>query len=344
MDTDAAQTAMTVRPYEDRDAVAWNALVARAPGANFLHGRRFLAYHGARFQDASLVIERDGEMIAVLPAALDPQDAAHVISHPGATYGGLVAPRFSASDVVAALLAIAQHYRDAGLTRLTYKTVPLHLTVVPSQADRYALWRLGAALLRRDLWSVVWTHEDGETTTRLRRQLRIAERHALTAFEANDAEDYRRYHALLSANLDERHGVKPVHTVAELVDLRARLGDAVSLWLVTAAAEPETLLAGVWLFRFGKTAWHTQYIASSPEGREKRAMHFLLQHLLSAARAGGIAALSYGAVTEQDGLVLNPGLERFKVEFGGGLVIHDFFTLSLTQDWPQISIGQMDVD
>ena len=323
-----------IRAYQDRDAAAWDDLVDRAPAGNFLHSRRFLAYHGDRFRDASLIVEHGGEIIAVLPAAIDPQDSSHVISHPGATYGGLIAPGFPASSVVAALLAIARYYRSEGLVRLTYKTVPLHFTAIPSQADRYALWRLGATVTRRDLWSVVWTHEGGETTPRLRRQLRFADRHDLTVFETNNAEDYHRYHNLLSANLDERHDVKPVHNVTELIDLRARLGDSVSLWLVTANDMRDMPLAGVWLFRFGQVAWHTQYIASSPEGRDKRAMHLLLQHLLSSARAAGVAALSYGAVTEQDGHVINPGLERFKVEFGGGLVIHDFLTLSLENDWP----------
>jgi hypothetical protein len=233
------------------------------------------------------------------------------------------------------LLALARHYRAEGVARLTYKTVPLHLTTIPSQGDRYALWRLGATMTRRDLWSVVWTHEDVEITSHLRRQLRIADRHDLTVSEVNGPEDYRRYHRMLSANLDERHGIKPVHTAAELIDLRARLGDAVSLWIVAANGQHDVPLAGIWLFRFGQVAWHTQYTASSPEGREKRAMHFLMQHLLTLARAEGIAALSYGALTEQEGLVINPGLERFKAEFGGGLLIHDFFTLPLEPDWPR---------
>ncbi len=335
---------MKIRPYEDRDATAWDALIDQAPGANFLHSRRFLAYHGARFRDASLIVENDGEISAVFPAALDPQDSGHVVSHPGATYGGLIAPGFSASDVVAALLAIARYYRAKELTRLTYKTVPLHLTAIPSQADRYALWRLGAAVARRDLWSVVWTHESGTTTPRLGRQLRIAERHGLVAHETNGAEDYRGYHRLLSDNLEERHGVRPVHSAAQMIDLRARLGDSVGLWIVTAPDAPDVPLAGVWLFRFGRTAWHTQYIASSPEGRDKRAMHLLLQHLLTAARDQDVAALSYGAVTEQDGRVINPGLEQFKVEFGGGLVIHDFITLPLAADWPEALAERHDDD
>lgn len=332
---------MNLRPFEPQDAEPWDALVDAAPGATFLHARRFLAYHGARFRDASLVLETGGRVVAVFPAAVDPGDPSHVVSHPGATYGGLVAPGFSASETVGALEAIAAHYRAAGFSRLTYKTVPLHLTALPSQADRYALWRLGADVTRRDLWSVVWTDpkdghlgDPGDGRARRRRERharrsRAAERSELEIFEDASDEAYGRFHALLSENLQERHGVQPVHTVSEMIDLRDRLGDSVRLGFVARKGRRNDPVGGVWTFRFAKVAWHTQYIAANAEGREKQATYLILRHLLDEARVQGVAALSYGAVTEQDGRVLNPGLERFKSDFGGGLVIHDFYTLPL---------------
>jgi len=120
-----------------------------------------------------------------------------------------------------------------------------------------------------------------------------------------------------------------VHTASEMIDLRDRLGDGVRLAFVTPEGRRNDPVGGVWTFRFARVAWHTQYIAANAEGREKQATYLLLRHLLDEARDQGVAALSYGAVTEQEGKVLNPGLERFKSDFGGGLVIHDFYTLPL---------------
>jgi hypothetical protein len=332
---------VNLRPFEPRDADSWDALVDAAPGATFLHARRFLAYHGERFRDASLVLEDGGRFAAVFPAAVDPGDPSHVVSHPGATYGGLVAPNFSASETIAAVESLVAHYRAAGFSRLTYKTVPLHLTALPSQADRYALWRLGAEVIRRDLWSVVWTDPkdghlgspgDGRARRRRERHVRrsrAAERSELEIFEDASDEAYRRFHALLSANLQERHGVKPVHTASEMIDLRDRLSSGVRLDFVAPKGRRADPVGGVWTFRFARVAWHTQYIAANAEGREKHATYLILRHLLDEARDQGVAALSYGAVTEQEGRVLNTGLERFKSDFGGGLVIHDFYTLPL---------------
>ena len=331
---------MKIRAYEDRDAAAWDALVDEAPSATFLHSRRFLTYHGNRFADASLVLESGGDLHALMPAAIDPQDPHHVVSHPGATYGGLIAPGFSASRMMETLAAMAMHYRERGFTHLTYKTVPYHLSRTPSEGDRYALWRLGASLVRRDLWSVVPLAQPNGMTNKLRRDLQIANSCSLAISTADSDDDYRRYHRLLSANLGDRHGVAPVHSADELIDLRQRLGEGTALWLAHAQGRQDSPIAGVWLFRFGQVAWHMQYTAANAEGREKRAMHLLFQRMLTEARAAGVTHLSYGAVTEQGGQVLNPGLERFKAVFGGGLVTHDFFTLPLTQDWPSIPSGQ----
>ena len=86
----AAWTGLT-RAYRPDDAAAWDDLVARSVNGTILHTRRFLAYHGSRFRDRSLVVTKsNGKLAGVLPAAEDPVDQSVVTSHPGLTYGGLV--------------------------------------------------------------------------------------------------------------------------------------------------------------------------------------------------------------------------------------------------------------
>ena len=82
---------LSVRSFAPADADRWDALVASAVNATFLHTRRFLSYHGERFADrSSIVCDSDGRIVGVFPAALDPADPGVVVSHPGITYGGLV--------------------------------------------------------------------------------------------------------------------------------------------------------------------------------------------------------------------------------------------------------------
>src|SRR5919197_1305542 len=83
--------AVCARSFSPADAEAWDQLVQRSINGTFLHSRRFLSYHGDRFRDRSVIFTIGSSLIVgVLPAALDPADEETVVSHPGATYGGIV--------------------------------------------------------------------------------------------------------------------------------------------------------------------------------------------------------------------------------------------------------------
>ena len=60
---------LTLRPYVPADAAAWDALVARSRTGNLLHRRGYMDYHADRFADCSLMVEREGEPVAVFPAS-----------------------------------------------------------------------------------------------------------------------------------------------------------------------------------------------------------------------------------------------------------------------------------
>jgi lipid II:glycine glycyltransferase (peptidoglycan interpeptide bridge formation enzyme) len=47
------------------------------------------------------------------------------------------------------------------------------------------------------------------------------------------------------------------------------------------------------------------------------------------ANRAGVRYFDFGTSNEDEGAVLNEGLYRFKAEFGGGGVAHEFFELDL---------------
>src|ERR1044072_6031665 len=81
---------MHVFRYSEQDAARWDRFVADAPMATFQHKRRFLSYHGDRLRDVSLLLTKEYQLVALLPAAVDPSDESRVVSHPGITFGGLL--------------------------------------------------------------------------------------------------------------------------------------------------------------------------------------------------------------------------------------------------------------
>lgn len=322
---------MEVALYADRDTDEWDAFVAEAPTATFQHTRRFLSYHGSRLSDRSLLIrDPGGKLGAVLPAAVSPDDPASVISHPGATYGGLVFGLQTPPEDVQELLAAGCRFLgDAGFSRLVYKVVPPHLHRDPCQADLYAIWSRGGRLIRRDLWNVIGLGGGRRVSRGRRRTVERARDRGIEIGEDNSPEAYSEFMTLLTERLADRHSTAPPHTLEDLLTLRERFAQQISLWL---ARDPGgECLAGTWLFDLRPAAVHAQYGIASVEGRRDSALDLLLESSIERAAEGGARCFSFGASTEREGTVLNSGLFSYKSGFGGGSVAHDFYEIELSR-------------
>jgi hypothetical protein len=324
----ARDPALRAVPYGAGDAPAWDAFVAQSCNGNWLHGRRFLDYHGTRFDDRSLsFVDEAGNLVGLLPAALDPADPQCVVSHPGATYGGFVlSSRRLGHEVFPLLDAARAHYAAAGLRRLRYRSMPLHLQARSSQQDAYALWRAGARLFRRDLWSTIDLRQPRQVDADRRRHLRRGAEQGLSLARETTPGAYADFHRLLVACLDERHAAAPVHPLAEMLELQSRLGDGIELWL--ARDRNGACVAGEWMFVFAG-AMHGQYGVADAAGRAASAQDLLLETLVRSAATRGLAWFSFGTSTEQGGQRLNDSLLRYKASFGAGAVVQDFYELDL---------------
>ena len=84
------------------------------------------------------------------------------------------------------------------------------------------------------------------------------------------------------------------------------------------------MVAGVVLFTSPRVV-HAQYIAAEEAGRATGALDAVFEHCLTAAAAAGARYFDFGISTVSEGRELNAGLYRFKTEFGGGGVVHQFF-------------------
>jgi CelD/BcsL family acetyltransferase involved in cellulose biosynthesis len=124
--------------------------------------------------------------------------------------------------------------------------------------------------------------------------------------------------------LQERHGVKPAHSGAEMTLLGERFPKNVRLFVASRADE---LLGGVLVFDCGPTV-HAQYIAASPEGREASATDAVVYQLITQTFADR-TYFDFGISTENAGRVLNEGLAAFKESFGARSVVYEHYRLML---------------
>ena len=302
--------------YSHRDE--WDRVVTRAKNGTFLHLRNYMNYHAHRFNEQSIIVQKNGKAVAVFPCN---RIEDRIISHSGLTYGGLIyGPDLRAGEVLEIFNLLAQYFSSLGITSLIYKAVPHIFHTYPAEEDLYALFRLKARLVRRDISSVIQIENRIKLSDSRKCTIRKAAKHSVQVLEGDFFEPY---HELLVTVL-EKFKSKPVHSLEELRLLKSRFRENIKLF---GAFKDEKLLAGAIVYDFGRVA-HTQYLASSDEGREVGALDFVLAYLVEHAFSD-YRYLSFGISTEQDGMYLNEGLNFQKEGFGARGVVHDFYELSL---------------
>lgn len=313
-----------VRLFQPDDAAIWDDFCADCLQATFLHTRRFLSYHGDRFIDRSLLIEENGRLVGLFPSALSPTDSSLAISHPGITYGGILhSGRLRGERMIDSLRKIASFFIEQGCTRLLYKAVPSFYHQSPVQDDLYALFRLDARRTRCDLSCTIDLTNRLSISDRRKRSLKKARNAGIEIVESNHCLSL--FWKVLSDNLANKHGTKPVHTLAEFGMLMQRFPENIRC---ICAILNGTIVAGVVLF-ITSTTHHAQYIAASDEGYQVSALDLVFDHCINNAIKQQKHWFDFGISNENQGLILNEGLYRFKSEFGGGGWVHEFYELEL---------------
>ena len=321
-----AEAEFRFRPYHAADEADWNALVAASPNGTFLFDRGFMGYHGDRFDDASLLVERRGKLAAVLPAH---RVGKRVASHGGLSYGGLVMADTLGQQAMWELVqALQLHWRSQGVTELLYKTVPSIYHRLPCEEDRWALWRCGAQLVRRDALAVIgptpghWPARRRRPITRATRQRAELALGQHSGCPADAVDDWSSFWTLLEHELQSRHGSHPVHTPGEIRLLAGRFPEAISLHWARWAGR---IVGGLVLFET-PTVVHLQYMAAEEQGRRCAALDLLLEQAIVHAQAVG-KWFDFGHSNEDEGRALNSGLAFYKESFGASTVVHDHYLL-----------------
>lgn len=305
--------------YEPSRKAVWDEFVSTSRNGTFLLQRNYMDYHADRFSDHSLMVFGEGALLAVLPANLAGSD---LHSHQGLTYGGfIVADRMGTAPMLAIFESVLEYLRREGVRRVHYKTVPHIYCRFPADEDRYALFRCGAQLSRRD---VLCALRPGDAPPRQTRRKRGAVKARAAGIEVRQSEDWQRFWRMLTDHLRERYGLGPVHSYEEIALLHERFPSNIRLF---GAYFGEELVSGTVVYETSRVA-HVQYIGTTEKGRELSAHDLVVHHLL-----GDVFHdkpwLDFGISNEQEGRFLNLGLIEQKEGYGGRAVAHDFYRIDL---------------
>lgn len=297
----------------------WNDFVNNSKNGTFLFNRGYMDYHAYRFKDHSFIFLKKGKIRALLPATLRDDTLS---SHAGLTYGGLIMDKkITVSEILEIFGLLKERCRHEGINNLIYKSIPYIYHSLPSEEDLYALFRHNATLSARGVSSVIRQSDRLKFRDIRKRGIRKAVEQGI---EITESKDFSGFWDILSANLQNKYSVTPVHSIEEITMLASRFEKEIKLY--TAILDGE-IIAGTVCYLTGNCA-HSQYISASPKGKESGALDLLFDNLIN-LRLKDYAYFDFGISTEEGGRILNENLIYQKEGFGGRAVCYDTYIMKI---------------
>ena len=317
-----------IKRYNPSLKKTWDQYVKKARNSTFLFYRDYMDYHSDRFHDHSLLFFKGNHLHSILPAhekeeatggENNSEKTKLFCSHLGLTYGGLIMDKdVTAADVVELFKELNTYLKAQGFKRAVYKPVPWVYHQLPSEEDLYALyWQCHARIIQRDMGTTIFMQEHLRWRKDRRRRLKKA---LEAGVEVKRTDDFTSFWKVLDDNLQERHHVHPVHTLAEIELLHCRFPENIVQY---NAYYQGKVVAGM-TFYISRNMVHGQYCSSNDTGKDLGAVDAIYDKVMYHDYAD-YKYLDFGRSTEGIGDVLNEGLIAQKEGFGGRGVIYDTY-------------------
>ncbi|WP_417856445.1 GNAT family N-acetyltransferase [Xanthomarina gelatinilytica] len=310
---------LQVVTYTSKYANDWNRFIMASKNGTFLCHRDFMEYHQDRFQDHSFLILNDKKLVALFPANIKN----HILySHQGLTYAGLIIGKHASLELVLQIFQkLLETIDTLGIEEIIIKPSPKIYHLHPSDELDYLLFKVQAELIRRDLTLSIDTGQtiDIHSSNR-KRGLKKAQKNELLIKEEQDFELF--WKQILIPNLDEKHGVEPVHSLDEIRYLKSKFPKNIRQFNVY---KDRQIVAGTTIFETDKVA-HAQYISANNTKQKLGSLDLLFHHLIHEVFASK-PYFDFGVCSENQGKQVNLGLQAWKESFGASSVSQDFYSV-----------------
>ncbi len=309
----------SIIPYSHDLKNDWDFFVESSKNGTFLLKRDYIDYHSDRFSDNSLIITRNDAFYSILPAC---RIKNNIYSHAGLTYGGMLMNRkCTSAEILDVFTLLRENLKSTGIEKLVYKPIPYIYHSLPSEEDLYALFRLDAKLVARNISSVVFN--DNRIKFRSIRNSGIKKAiHADVKVRRSD--DFDTFWTILASNLLLKYNAHPVHTFKEIENLRNKFPNEIKLF---GAFIGDTMEGGVLIYETRHVA-HCQYISATPYGKAIGAIDIIFDVLLNKTFKDK-RFFDFGTSNENGGKILNEQLIYQKEGFGGRAICYDTYCIPI---------------
>jgi hypothetical protein len=288
---------LTVERYQHSQKPNWDRFVAEGKNSTFILHRDYMDYHADRFNDHSLIVWREGQIAAVLPANLTSDNT--LVSHQGLSYGGFVLRRdVTLLGALQICQAALQFMHGRSIKKLIYKRVPSFYNTLPDGEMDYAMFLLDARLFRRDTAAVLPQADRLPIRRGKKSVINKGKRSGLLVREDKDFKSF--WSQILEPRLRAKYGLKPVHSSDEIQLLADRFPQNIRLFSTFMDDRP---VAGNVVFETPTVA-HFQYSAIHPEGELIGALDVLSEWLVQVEYKNK-RFVDFGVCNENNGRMLN---------------------------------------
>lgn len=322
---------ITAEQYNDSFEPVWDDFVEKNNrNATFLHSRKFFNHNPLnKTDDASLLFYKKGKLKAVLPACLlEIKGILTLASHPRSTYGGFIVDESigveEAMEIVEQTISFAKSKKAGEIIirnpfRIFYQ--------LPTDETDYAMWFHGFTIKSRELECAIKLSDNAEL--KYEDGTKRSVKKAWKSVVVKETDEYELFWSHLSANLAEKHGAKPTHSLEQFYQLKNQVSDD-KIKLIGAFID-ERLVGGIVLFLCKPAVLHAQYIASDLNFQNFRPLNAVIDYIIKWGWAQNYTYFNLGSANEDAGKKINYGLFRFKEGFGGRGILRETMHLKLTE-------------
>jgi len=279
-----------------------------------------MEYHQECFEDASILIWKGQQLMALFPAN---RREKMIYSHQGLSYGGfLFSPKITAELAVEVFRAAFEFYRQQGFQHIIYKQLPHYYYKEPAFEEEYPLFLLEAQLISKETSAVIDLANPKTYQTRRKRRIKLVQKSGLEV--QLKQEGLADFWPILSHNLQQQHQLQPVHSLEEIQNLANHFPKNIQLYL---AQIEQQAIAGILIFNTWPTV-HAQYIAAHELGKQLGALDLLIDGLID-RYAPSHRYFSLGVSDLRQSKQVNRGLKEWKAGFGAFDFPHNTYQIDL---------------
>ncbi|WKZ70668.1 MAG: GNAT family N-acetyltransferase [Melioribacteraceae bacterium] len=319
--------AIEIIPYNEEWKEEWDRFVLNSNNGTMFHMQKFFDYHTpGKFSFNHLMFIENGKLAAVLPGARRGDSFESPI---GASYGSLVTPDLKFDKALELVSALIEYAKKQGIKEIELTSAPRVYEKYQNENLDFALLWLGFSYKLHYISSAIKLDPGIDIIERfqatIRRNIRKSFKEGVTV-EINDK--YDEFYPILIEN-KARHGVKPTHSLEDLIKLTELLPDRLKLFMVYAEGKP---IGGSVMFYPNETVALCFYNMLRYEYEKYKPIQRVMYEVVKDATESGYKYVDIGV--SQDTSAENPmtpslGLIEFKEKFDAKTVMRNTFHIKL---------------